>query len=134
MSSPYLGIDIGLKRTGLAISESGLIARPLEIVETDYPHLQRIPVRITELVKEYAVQTLVVGMPYTSEGEPTSQSLKAQEILTKITDALTKESLHPTIVSANEIGSTQDGNQLYPGLADDLAAATLILQEYLDTL
>jgi len=133
-NAPYLGLDIGLKRTGIAISESGLVARPLEIIENAYPHLHHLYQRVIELVKEYDVQTLVIGIPYTSDGDPTAQSERANTISDHIGEELTKAGLSPEIVPANEIGTTQDGEHLYPGLANDLAAATLILQEYLDSL
>lgn len=129
-----MGLDIGLKRTGIAISESGLVARPLEIVENNYPHLHQLYQRIVQLVREYDIATLVIGIPYTSSGDPTAQSERAGLISDTIAEELLKADLHPEIVPSNEIGTTQDGEQLYPGLENDLAAATLILQEYLDCL
>lgn len=132
MSSPYLGLDIGLHHTGTALSESGLVARPLEVIESKPPHQHALFKRIGELVREHDVRTLVIGMPYTADGDPTDQSEKTAKLVEQIREELGQQGFEPDIVLANEIGSSQDGQHQYPGLDDHLSAATLILQDYLD--
>jgi len=132
MTSPYLGLDIGLRHTGIALSESGLVAQPLEVVEADGPHQQALVRRVVDLVREHEIATLVMGIPYTSEGGVTAQAEKTEAVIDQIEAALHAAGLRPEIVRANEIGTSQDGKRLYPGISDHLAAATLILQEYLD--
>lgn len=133
MTGPYLGLDLGLRHTGVALSESGMIARPLEVVETEGPHQHALYRRVVELVREHEVGTLVLGVPYTSAGAPTAQSERTEALIAQLQAELEKAGLAPELVIANEIGSSQDGAQRYPGLDDHQAAATLILQEYLDS-
>ncbi len=55
----FIGIDYGSKRVGLAISDSlGLTARPLEVVAR-----AKAVARILEIVAEYGVETVVMGLP-----------------------------------------------------------------------
>lgn len=132
MNSPLLGLDIGFKRTGVALSESGLIAQPLTTLEADQPHMTKVLQGLLALVKEYEVRTIVVGLPYTEAGAPTSQSLKVSSFLQSLRDFLKQHELTPEIVEVNEFYSSQEADELYPHVERDAAAAAIILQHYLD--
>ena len=58
-----LGIDLGSKRIGVAMSDSsGVIASPLTVVARSASHSQDHK-KIQELIDEYEVKCVVVGMP-----------------------------------------------------------------------
>ena len=133
MLSPLLALDIGFKRTGVALSESGIIAQPLGVIEAKVPHMTNVIDEVLLLIKEYDICTLVIGVPYGAEDEMTDQALRVENIITQIEDRIT--ALQPTsleIVRVNEYASTQDAAGQYPGAERDAAAAALILQDYID--
>ena len=132
MNSPLLGLDIGLRRTGVALSESGLIAQPLAVIEAKPPHLQAMVQQVLQYVQKYEIKTVVVGLPLGEDNEITSQSLKVERIVNMLTEELQKLPDPPEITQVNEYHSTQDSRLLYPGADSDSAAAALILQDYLD--
>lgn len=132
MTSPLLALDIGLKRTGVALSESGLIAQPLGVIEWQPPHAHTLIKEILDYLRQYDVQTLVVGVPFTQDEQLTSQALKTEHLITQLEEEIQSQKLTVYVVRVNEFSSTQDGLQNYPGVDKDAAAATLMLQDYLE--
>lgn len=61
MNKAYLGIDYGRKRIGLAISEAGLIARPLRTIENKGE--KKNLTAFTEIIKEFKIGCAVIGLP-----------------------------------------------------------------------
>jgi putative Holliday junction resolvase len=62
-----LGIDYGIKRIGIALSDpSGTMAHPLETipVKPDGSHINEIQ----KIIRAYQVEKLVVGLPYNMDG------------------------------------------------------------------
>lgn len=133
MNSPLLALDIGLKRTGVAISESGLIAQPLTVIEIKPPHFHKLVSGVVDLVQEFSIQTLVIGVPFTMDEGPTGQALKVEQIISHIEQAFTSSKSELKIVRVNEYHSTLDAAKLYPTTDPDSAAATIILQDYIDS-
>jgi RNase H-fold protein (predicted Holliday junction resolvase) len=125
---PCLGIDIGKKKSGLSFSENGLLVRPLTVVY----HLERpalIAPLLLEQVKANAARTVVVGLPWQSDGTLSRQATWVRRVIARLRNSLPGEIV---LVEQDERGSTRDGHHLYPDLPDDVAAAVLILQDYLD--
>lgn len=61
-----LGMDIGEKRIGLAISDKEEnIALPLMVLEND-PGINK---KLKDLIIEYGIGKIIVGLPYTLKGE-----------------------------------------------------------------
>lgn len=59
----YLGLDLGSKTIGVAISESGIIATALETIrfkENDYDEALN---QVEKLVKQHHIHVLVLGLP-----------------------------------------------------------------------
>ena len=125
-----LGIDHGDVRIGLALSdESGLIARPLQIVkhvsrETDAETIARI-------AREKEVKRIVVGLPTDEEGEIGHQAHKVK----RWAEAL-KEAAAIPIEFWDESFSSVDADTTAPKRkrreANDDHAAAVMLQSYLD--
>jgi len=132
MSSPYLALDIGTRHTGVALSESGHLAQPLTTVTWTPPHTGPMLEAIVELCAKYEVATLLVGIPWEADGSPTSQSVRTEDLLRRLTSLLEAAGLSPEVVRANEYLTTQDALKRFPGTDKDAAAAAVLLQDYLD--
>ena len=112
-----IGLDIGNKRTGIALyDERGISAKPLEVVETD-----KLSDRLRALVTEQGASAVVVGRPRHLDG-----SLGAQAEIIDRTVELLKGSIPVNFLYEDETGTTQAAN------GTDADAACVILQGYLD--
>lgn len=134
-----IGLDFGNKTCGVAISDSlGITAQGVEIIRRESPNkLRKTLARIEELIAEYQVETIVLGLPKNmnnTEGERV-------ELTKEFADKLQRRSGLPvvlwderlTTVAADKImmeaGVRRENRKDYV----DKIAATLILQNYLDS-
>lgn len=123
----YLGIDYGLRKVGLAISE-GRLAQPLKVVQVN--SLNDAVSQVNQVINKEAVGLVVVGMP---EGD------KAARITKKFISELRK---FVEVLEADETLSTQKAAMLMVEMGagvrarkkEDAVSAALILQEFLDNL
>ncbi len=68
-----LGLDIGDKRIGIAVSdELEIISTPLEVIEND----DKVAEKIREIINKYKIKKVVVGIPYTLKGSAGYQARK----------------------------------------------------------
>ncbi|KJH72104.1 Holliday junction resolvase RuvX [Aliterella atlantica] len=130
-----LGLDIGKKRIGVAGCDgTGLIATGLTtIVRTsfvaDVASLQAI-------IQERQAQILVIGLPYTMNGELGFQAKQVQKISHRLAQALNlpleyiDERL--TSIEAEQLIGKQQKSPIYDKGIIDRQAAALILQRWLD--
>ncbi len=132
----YLGLDIGEKRIGVALSESGLFAQPHSILSRKSK--QEDFTRIGNLVAELNIDCVVVGMPYSLSGaDPVGPQARR---IKRYSERLAKTLTVP-IEYFDERYSTADA-KLYRAAMNpksskankpiDDAAAAVILQNYLD--
>lgn len=133
-----MGLDYGSKTVGVAISDPLLItAQGIEIIRRkDENHLRQTLSRIEELISEYEVSEIVLGLPKNMNdtlGTRADLSLEFKEKLerrTNLTVHMWDERL--TTVAADktmmEAGVRRENRKDYV----DKIAATLILQGYLD--
>ncbi len=140
MGHRYLGLDFGSKTVGVAVSDPlNLTAQGVEIIRRPQENkLRRTLARIEELIEEYAVTDIVLGLPrnmnYTI-GERGEKTLEFKEMLIRRTSLpvyLWDERL--TTVSADktmmEAGVRREHRKEYV----DQIAASFILQGFLDRL
>lgn len=133
-----MGLDFGSKTLGVAVSdELYLTAQGLEIIRRDKPgKLRQTLSRIEELVKEYNVESIVLGFPKNmnnTEGERCAKTLEFKELLEKRTglsvelydERLTTVMADKTMM---EVGIRRENRKKYV----DEIAAVFILQGYLD--
>ncbi|MBI4331753.1 MAG: Holliday junction resolvase RuvX [Chloroflexi bacterium] len=74
----YLGLDVGEKRIGVAISSpGGVMALPLKTLEFSEP--QEAVAAIAEIVRQQDIGRIVVGLPRSLSGEVGPQAVKVQE-------------------------------------------------------
>lgn len=133
-----MGLDFGSKTVGVAISDELLLtAQGIEIVRRkDENKLRQTLARIEELIVEYGVEEIVLGLPKNmnaTEGirvELTNEFKEKLERRTGLTVHTWDERL--TTVAADkamiEAGIRREKRKDYV----DMIAATLILQGYLD--
>lgn len=128
-----LGLDIGSKRIGVAIARGGVrLAVPLLTVSVDGGELQAIG----KILTDEAVDLCVVGLPRNQQGEETKQSKYTRQVASNIKALGVKiswqdESL--TSVKASEL-LVRDKSGHLAQCGVDAVAASLILQDYLETI
>lgn len=133
-----MGLDFGSKTVGVAISDSLLVtAQGIEIIRRKEENkLRRTLARIEELIVEYDVSEIVLGLPKHMNGsegvrvELTNEFKEKLERRTGLPVMLWDERL--TTVAADkamlETGVRREARKDYV----DMIAAVLILQGYLD--
>jgi len=78
-----LGLDIGDKKTGVAISDpEGILAIPLTVIERGSQ--EDVITEVIKLVERYRVGCVVVGLPYSLDGHLTQQSRKVEAFIEKL--------------------------------------------------
>ena len=135
-----LGIDIGKRRVGLAISDgSRTLARPLETVAVNGPReaVELVGRAIDRLsAEEDGLDTIVVGMPLHLDGTPSTETTYAASFVaalrqrTKITIVTEGEQLTSREAESRLAVRERDWRKRKAKL--DAAAAAIILQDYLD--
>lgn len=133
-----MGLDFGSKTVGVAVSDSLLItAQGVEIIRRKEANkLRQTLARIEELITEYEVEEIVLGMPKNmnaTEGERAELTYEFKDKLERRTGlpvSMWDERL--TTVAADkammEAGIRRENRKNYV----DMIAAVLILQGYLD--
>ena len=135
-----LGLDFGSKTVGVAVSDGLLLtAQGVETIERkDESKLRKTCARIEELIAEYEVTEIVLGLPKNMNntmGERAEKSLAFKEMLEKRTGlpvVMWDERL--TTVAANRAMMEGGVRRENRGEFVDSMAAALILQGYLDSL
>jgi putative Holliday junction resolvase len=135
-----LGIDVGRRRLGLAISDpSGTLARPLltVTVEREADAVDKVLVEVTRLAAEDdGLAAIVVGLPARLDGRPTGETPYAAAFVA----ALQARTPVPVLTEDERLTSREAESRLAVGEKDwrrrkeklDAAAAAVILQDYLD--
>lgn len=131
-----LGLDYGDRRIGVSISDDlGFTAQGLEVIERRKEGMDMR--RIAELVQQYNVEEIVVGLPKNMNGTigPRGELCQAfaEELKTNLQlpvhlwdERLTTVSAQRTLIEADV------SRKKRKGVVDKLAAA-LILQNYMDS-
>ena len=127
------GFDPGERRIGMAISV-GEASFPLEVIQRVEGWLDRV----RQLLEEYGVDVLVVGVPLSLDGGDTESTRMARRFiaeLSRIVDLPVVEVDERFSSRSVERALTEAGVSMRDqrGRVDDLAAAD-ILQRYLDGL
>lgn len=134
-----LALDIGAKRTGLAISDaSRTLASPLGVIESATP-LGEVLRTIARLeAEEDGLAAVVVGRPVRLDGTPGEHTGVVDAFVARLRE---RTSL-PIVLRDERLTSVEAESRLAVREKDwrrrkarlDAAAAAIILQEYLDTL
>ncbi len=134
----YLGLDFGSKTVGVAVSDPlNITAQALEIIRRKEENkLRRTLARIEEIILEYGITEIVLGLPLNmddTEGERAKLSLEFKDKLERRTGLpvhMLDERL--TTVEADEImdeaGIRRQDRKEYV----DMIAAQIILEDYMN--
>lgn len=131
----YLGLDLGSRTLGIAVSETGLIASNYKTIRHEEEY-DRLLDEVKALVDELKIDTVVLGFPKNMNntiGPKGELSLEFKEKLEKIInipvvlqdERLSTKSALDTLIKGNV--SRKDRKKVV-----DSVAATIILQTYLD--
>ncbi|KAH8509994.1 hypothetical protein H0E87_007778 [Populus deltoides] len=72
-----LGVDLGLSRSGVALSK-GFAVRPLTVLEL---RGQKLEVRLLEIAENEEVDEFIIGLPKSWDGKETPQSNKVRSVV-----------------------------------------------------
>jgi putative Holliday junction resolvase len=130
-----LGLDIGDRRIGVAISDpDGILASPFTIINRTDDGLDIEA--ITSIIGHEQVKQIVVGLPRSMDGSLGKQTEKVKVFTqrlcqhTPVPVEFRDERL--TTVLAKRLMGTTNTRKTRAKVRDDAAAAALILQGYLD--
>lgn len=130
-----LGIDVGDRRIGLALSDSGgILASPLIILEhtTESADIEAI----LKIAKEREAEQIIVGLPRLMNGDIGPQAQKVQAFaeamhaVTQIPIEYRDERL--TTVEAQRLKQETGSRRKNRNIRYDAMAAAVILQDYLE--
>ena len=134
-------MDIGRRRIGLAISDpTGTLARPLRTLErgtSDRQALTQLAGVIAELASEAdGLRLIVVGLPVRLDGSPTELTAHVQQMV----EGLRRRVQVPVALQDERLSSHEAEARLAVNERSwrarkarlDMAAAAVILQDYLD--
>ena len=132
----YLGLDLGTKTLGVAISDkTGLLANALEVIrfrENDYNKAIDEVIRLTQ---EYDISKIILGLPKNMDntlGFASQRSLKFKEMLEeKINIPVILEDERLTTLEAEAYLLDADMSREKRKKVIDKMAAMLILDSYL---
>ena len=132
----YLGLDLGTKTLGVAITDTtGLIARPLKVILFPKEDYGIALSELQNILDEYDISKIALGLPKNmdgTEGFASERSLKFKEMLESITDipvTLVDERL--TTVLAENILLEADVSRKKRKSVIDGVAAVLILETFI---
>lgn len=121
----YLGVDFGLRRIGLAISE-GEIASPWKVLEVK--NFSDAVEKISAIIKDENFEKIIVGLPQGKIGKTVTGFINK---LRK--DGIDIEATDETLSSKNALSLMIDLNIPKEKRAvNDAYSASLILQNFLD--
>jgi putative pre-16S rRNA nuclease len=130
-----LGLDVGSKRIGLAISDPlGITAQGLETIQRQNKRLDFE--RLEKVIRDYGVAEIVIGYPLRMSGAEGVQAEKMQRFADELRERcglpvhLWDERL--TSAQANRLLRETDMSIKRRGQVVDQMAAVLILQSWMD--
>ena len=132
-----LGLDVGDKRIGVAISDPGeILASPLTTITNEDG--QNAIDAVIRLVDQHDVKRIVVGLPYSLDGSIGRQANKVKDFVDRLSK-VTRASIETwderlSTVAVDRLLKDVDNKKANKRERRDAAAAAFILQGYLDSL
>ena len=129
-----LGIDLGKKRVGIALSDNlNMIASPLKTLT--YYNKKDLLIQLSKLIFEFDVEIIVLGLPLNMSGADSPQTKKIRDFkssLSVLKVPIIYEDERLSSVSAKRSMVTQNIKTGHNKAEIDMRAAAIILQQYLD--
>lgn len=131
-----LGLDVGDKTIGVALSDPlGWTAQGLEVIRRK-GNIDQDLTRLTELIKEYEVERILVGMPKNMNGTIGPQGEKVLEFIQTLEEKIglpvkSWDERLSTVAAERTLLQADVSRSKRKKVIDKMAAA-IILQGYLD--
>ena len=131
-----LGIDLGGKRIGIAISDNdGKVATPLQVL-TRSKNTKEDHKKINDLVSEWEAEFVVVGMPYSLNGDKGPAAKAVEKEVEELASVVSvpvdvHDERLTTVIAAQELSLQGLDNKRQRKVIDQVAAS-VILQSLLD--
>lgn len=130
-----LGVDFGKKRTGTAYMDMEIkIPFPCELIEES--NARKVKMALINIIEEKKIDTVIFGLPLSDDGKENEWCFEIR----RFADFLLK-SVKVEIIFIDEYGTSKDAEYILRGKkksvkkkSNDLIAATLILENYLNYL
>lgn len=130
-----LGVDFGKKRTGTAYMDMEIkIPFPCKLIEES--NARKVKRALINIIEEKKIDTVIFGLPLSDDGKENEWCFEIR----RFADFLLK-SVKVEIVFIDEYGTSKDAEYILRGKkksvkkkSNDLIAATLILENYLNYL
>lgn len=125
-----LALDVGSKRIGVAIADAQTpFARPLTTLDQS----AEVVADITDLVRQYQVAVVVVGLPRNLQGEPTKQTKAVEDFAASLGGYLSvpiawQDEALTSVKAEDELAAR---GKAYNKSDVDALAATYILEDYI---
>ncbi len=131
----YLAVDLGAAKTGIALSEHGMLAHAYGILKEK--RLSVLVQQVIDLCGRERVACVVVGVPYSLRGgvsHENERTARVDEFMDRLRQAASGAGLEITVYAHNEqFTSAAAGHFLTKKhQSDDAKAAELLLQQFLD--
>lgn len=124
-----VALDVGTKRIGVAVADSVVpIAIPLVTVEVDGTEIDTIK----RIVDDRSAEKVVVGYPRNQSGQATDQTAISEAVGRKIADFAEVVYQDESLTSIMAEDRLKAAGKPYTKGDIDAAAATIILQDYLE--
>ena len=130
-----LGVDFGKKRTGTAYMDMEIkIPFPCKLIEES--NARKVTMALINIIEEKNIDTVIFGLPLSDDGKENEWCFEIR----RFADFLLK-SVKVEIIFIDEYGTSKDAEYILRGKkksvknkSNDLIAATLILENYLNYL
>ncbi|WP_288622980.1 Holliday junction resolvase RuvX [uncultured Brachyspira sp.] len=130
-----LGVDFGKKRTGTAYMDMEIkIPFPCKLIEES--NARKVKMALINIIEEKKIDTVIFGLPLSDDGKENEWCFEIR----RFAEFLLK-SVKVEIVFIDEYGTSKDAEYILRGKkksvkkkSNDLIAATLILENYLNYL
>ena len=132
-----LGIDYGDSRVGIAVTDAlGITAQGLETISHN-GNDKILLKRLDEILEEYSVDTIVVGMPFNMDGTKTVRAEVTEKFIHKLKCKYNKMKIETideriTTVAAHKTMNFLDVNKTKKRGIVDTISAVYILEMYMN--
>lgn len=129
-----LGLDIGERRVGVAVSDpAGRVATPLKVLPAP---LSGDVAPLKRLIEDYEIETVVVGLPLSLDGSEGPQAAAVRVEIERLSRALSLTWIFHderlSSVAAERLMAEAGADSRQRRGSVDMVAASIMLQSFLD--
>ena len=131
-----MSVDLGKARTGIAVCDkTEFLASPYTVIFEKSPKV--LPNKVAQAAEDVKAELIVVGLPKNmdgSEGESAQNARAFAETLSELTgiETVMQDERGTTVTAHSFLNTTNTRGKKRKNVVDEVAA-TIILQDYLDS-